>query len=59
MVPQWPPHAENLDIPIGTLRFLSLLGPPGSLQNVQKAEKRIKHENSAKSPEIMKFHEIS
>ena len=29
----WPPHAENLDIPIGILRFRSLPGPLRSLQN--------------------------
>ena len=33
LVVHWPPHAENLDVPIGILRFLGLLGPPGSLQN--------------------------
>ena len=29
----WPARAGNLDIPIGILRFLSLPGPLGSLQN--------------------------
>ena len=29
----WPAGAGNLDIPIGILRFLSLPGPLGSLQN--------------------------
>ena len=41
----WPPHAENLDIPIGLLRFLSLPGRPETLQNA-------KNEKSAK---IMEF----
>ena len=29
----WPARAENLDIPIGILRFLSFPGPLRSLQN--------------------------
>ena len=29
----WPAQAGNLNIPIGILRFLSLPGPLGSLQN--------------------------
>ena len=35
MVPRgpWPARAGNLDIPIGILRFLSLPGPHGALQN--------------------------
>ena len=56
LVVPWPPHAENLDIPIGILRFLSLPGRPETLQNAQKRENRYKHEISA---EIMEFHEIS
>ena len=32
----WPARAGNLNIPIGILRFLSLPGPHGSLQNREK-----------------------
>ena len=32
----WPARAGNLNIPIGILRFLSLPGPHGSLQNRKK-----------------------
>ena len=32
----WPARAGNLNIPIGILRFLSLAGPHGSLQNREK-----------------------
>ena len=39
LVVSWPPHAENLDIPIGLLRFLSLPGRPETLQNAKKCEK--------------------
>ena len=55
MVP-WPPHAENLNIPIGLLRFLRLPGRPETLQNAKKYKKRKNNEISA---EIMKFHENS
>ena len=34
----WPARAGNLDIPIGILRFLSLPGPHGSLQNSKKLQ---------------------
>ena len=43
----WPAGAGNLDIPIGILRFLSLPGPHGSLQN---------RENHKISTEIALFH---
>ena len=42
LVVPWPPHAENLDIPIGLLRFLSLPGRPETLQNAEKLEKTLK-----------------
>ena len=53
LVVPWPPHAENLVIPIGILMFLSI---PGGLQTLQKRK------NSKISPELEKFrknHEIS
>ena len=56
LVVPWPPHAENLDIPIGILRFLGVPGRPETLQNAKKQEKQLKHEIFA---ETMKFHEIS
>ena len=56
LVVPWPPHAENLVIPIGILRFLSFPGGPGTLQNTKNGENPIKHGNSAKK---MKLHEIS
>ena len=56
LVVPWPPHAENLDIPIGILRFLSLPGRPETLQNAKKEKKREKHGISA---QIMKSHKIS
>ena len=34
----WPARAGNLDIPIGILRFLSLPGPHGALQNRENLE---------------------
>ena len=34
----WPARAGNLNIPIGILRFLSLPGPHGSLQNRKKLQ---------------------
>ena len=34
----WPARAGNLNIPIGILRFLSLPGPLGSLQNRKKLQ---------------------
>ena len=34
----WPARAGNLNIPIGILRFLSLPGPLGSLQNIKKLQ---------------------
>ena len=43
----WPARAGNLNIPIGTLRFLSLPGPLRSLQN---------RENHKISIEITFFH---
>ena len=35
---RWPARAGNLNIPIGILRFLSLPGPHGSLQNRKKLQ---------------------
>ena len=34
----WPPHAENIDIPIGILRFLSSPGGLETLQNPKNGE---------------------
>ena len=42
LVVPWPPHAENLVIPIGILRFLSSPGGRGTLPNTQKSEFPIK-----------------
>ena len=42
LVVPWPPHAENLDIPIGILRFLSSSGRLQTLQNPQKGEISLK-----------------
>ena len=63
LVVPWPPHAENLNIPIGILMFSTI---PGGLQTLQKRKIikispklrkfRKNHENSAN---FMKFHEIS
>ena len=39
LVVPWPPHAENLNIPIGLLRFLTLPGRPETLQKAKKKEK--------------------
>ena len=51
LVVPWPPHAENLNIPIGLLRFLTL---PGRPEMLQKAKKNVK---IMKLPQkIMKFH---
>ena len=36
LVVPWPPHAENLNIPIGISRFLSLPGSHGLHQNSKK-----------------------
>ena len=36
LVVPWPPHAENLNIPIGLLRFLTLPGRPETLQKAKK-----------------------
>ena len=38
LVVPWPPHAENLVIPIGILRFLSSSGRLQTLQSPQKGE---------------------
>ena len=38
LVVPWPPHAENLVIPIGILRFLSSPGGLQTLQNPQNCE---------------------
>ena len=52
----WPPHAENLNIPMGLLRFLTLPGRPETLQKAKKWQKSKNHQNSSL---IIKFHEIS
>ena len=46
LVVPWPPHAENLVIPIGILRFLS---SPGGLETVQNTK------NGGNSPIFTKF----
>ena len=56
LVVPWPPHAENLVIPIGILRFLSSPGGLQTLQIPKNGEISPKCENSAK---IMKFLNIS
>ena len=38
LVVPWPPHAENLVIPIGILRFLSSPGGLETLQNTKNGE---------------------
>ena len=38
LVVPWPPHAENIDIPIGILRFLSSPGGLETLQNPKNGE---------------------
>ena len=53
LVVPWPPHAENLVIPIGILRFLSLPGAPETLQNTKMEKLSPKHHNFAK---IIQFH---
>ena len=63
LVVPWPPHAENLVIPIGILRFLSSPGGLETLPNTQKggfSPKKVKfHKNHEISGNSMKFHEIS
>ena len=54
LVVPWPPHAENLVIPIGILRFLSSPGGLQTLQNPKNGESSPKYENSAKIMEILK-----
>ena len=56
LVVPWPPHAENLVIPIGILRFLSSPGGLETLQNTKNGVISPKYENSA---QIMKFLKIS
>ena len=56
LVVPWPPHAENLVIPIGILRFLSLPGGLETLQNTKNGEISPNMKNSA---QIMKFLKIS
>ena len=56
LVVHWPPHAENLVIPIGILRFLSSPGGLETLQNTKSGETSPKYENSA---QIMKLLKIS
>ena len=55
LVVPWPPHAENLVIPIGILRFLSSPGGLETLQNINNGENSAEYENSA---QIMKFLKI-
>ena len=56
----WPPHAENLNIPIGILRFWSLPQPPWPLPNGSKLEKSHWILKIVKSSwNFMKFHETS
>ena len=56
LVGPWPPHAQNLVIPVGILMFLSSPGGLETLQNTKMVNFPEKCENSAK---IMKFQEIS
>ena len=61
LVVPWPPHAENLYIPIGILRFLSSPGGLETLQNTENGEispKLRKSANHENSESFMKFHEI-
>ena len=61
LVVPWPPHAENLVIPIGLLRFLSSPGGLQTLQNPKNGGIFPKNENSVKSwksENFMKFHEV-
>ena len=53
LVVPWPPHAENLVIPIGILRFLSSPGGLETLQNTKSGE------ISQKSSQFRTNHEIS
>ena len=52
LVVPWPPHAENLVIPIGLLRFLSSPGGLQTLQNPQNGEISPKMCNFRKNHEI-------
>ena len=54
LVVPWPPHAENLVIPIGLLRFLSSPGGLQTLQNPKNGYIFPKCENSAKIMKILK-----
>ena len=53
MVP-WPPHAENLVIPIGILRFLSSPGGLETLQNTGNGKIPSKMRKFRKNHEISK-----
>ena len=63
LVVPWPPHAGNLVIPIGILRFLSFPGGPGTLQNTKKGANLPKtwkfRKNHETSRNFMKFLDIS
>ena len=63
LVGPWPPHAENLVIPIGILRFSSSPGGLETLQNTKNGEISLKMWKFCKNYEIsgnfMKFHEMS
>ena len=63
LVVPWPPHAGNLVIPIGILRFSGLPGGPETLQNAKSGGNPLKTWKFCKNHEIswnfMKFHEIS
>ena len=56
LVVPWPPHAENIDIPIGILRFLSSPGGLETLQNTRNGGISPKYEDSA---QVVKFLETS
>ena len=55
LVVPWPPHAENIVIPIGILRFLSSPGGLQTLQNPKMVKFPQKCENSAKIMEILQI----
>ena len=63
LVGPWPPHAENLVIPIGILRFSSSPGGLETLQNTKNGKISPEiwkmRKNHEISPNFVKFHEIS
>ena len=52
LVVPWPPHAENLVIPIGIFGFLGLPGGPETLQNTKMVK-------STQNMKILQNHEIA